>query len=176
MDCDIHPRLSWYGFEIMSMPLVREKLKSLFTPSQNHWDSLGWATEYTKEARAAEWDNGKVRAESNTYTDTTLVTLNETFLRTIFEECRSRHISIILLNTPVSPTFRRWESKRQKDINRQVLERLLDAYPEVDYLDLEADVRFGDADFYDGDHLNTEGATKLTDIVRQFLSHSQKGQ
>jgi hypothetical protein len=176
MDCDIHPRLSWYGFEIMSMPLVREKLKSLFTPSQNHWDSLGWATEYTKEARAAEWDNGKVRAESNTYTDTTLVTLNETFLRTIFEECRSRHISIILLNTPVSPTFRRWESKRQKDINRQVLERLLKAYPEVDYLDLEADVRFGDADFYDGDHLNTEGATKLTDIVRQFLSHSQKGQ
>ena len=83
---------------------------------------------------------------------------------------------IILLNTPVSPTFRRWESKRQKDINRQVLERLLDAYPEVDYLDLEADVRFDDADFYDGDHLNTEGATKLTDIVRQFLSHSQKGQ
>ena len=165
MDCDIHPRLSWYGFEIMAMPLVREKLRSLYAPAQNQWDSLGWATEYTRESRAANWDNGKLHAEGNTYTDTTIVALNETLLRNIFITCRQRHIRIVLLNTPVSPQFRQWESLRQKSVNQRVLTRLLADFPEVCYLDLESDSRFDDADFYDSDHLNTEGAAKLSRIV-----------
>ena len=169
MDCDIHPRFSWYGFEIMSMPLIREKLKSLYTPQQNQWDSLGWATEYTYEAREGQWDNGKTRAEGNTYTDSTLVSLNEGFLKEIFDECRNRHVKVLLLNTPVSKTFKKWEAKRQNDINNRVLKRLLKCYPEVIYLDLETDHRFTDKDFYDGDHLNTIGATKLTQIVKNVI-------
>ena len=85
MDCDLHPRLSWYGFEVMYMPLVTEKLRSLFTPGRNRWDALGWATEYTKEARPQEWDDGKNRAEANTRHDTDIVSMNEGILRGIFD-------------------------------------------------------------------------------------------
>lgn len=166
MDCDIHPRLSWYGFEVMSMPLVREKLQSLYKPQKNQWDSLGWATDYTLADRPADWDNGKVRAIANTYSDTTLLSLNDTFLRDIFTFCRHRHIKVLLLNTPVSPTFRANESEHQRVLNHVVLTKLLHDFPEVIYLDWEADPRFTDSDFYDADHLNTHGATKLT----QYLS------
>ncbi|MBR1666909.1 MAG: hypothetical protein IJ693_01375 [Bacteroidaceae bacterium] len=169
MDCDIHPRYSWYGFEVMSMPVVREKLKSLYTPNHNQWDSLGWGTEYTKDARAEDWDNGKIRAEGNTYHDTTLVALNKAFLEDIFNYCRQHHIKVLLLNTPVSHTFREYEEKRQIATNNKVLKELLNRHPEVEYLDFEADPRFGDDDFYDADHLNTEGATKLTTILKDYL-------
>ncbi|NLV53944.1 MAG: hypothetical protein GXY64_11885 [Bacteroidales bacterium] len=174
MDCDIHPRISWYGFEIMSMPAVREKLKSLYTPAQNGWDSLGWGNDYTLQTREKPWDNGKIRAEKNTYKDTSIIPLNEGFLREIFEECRKRDIKVILLNTPVSPNFRKWEDRRQVNINQQILSELLKTYPEVDYLDWEDDPRFCDEDFYDGDHLNSEGAKKLTRFIKSEMSKRQE--
>lgn len=170
MDCDLHPRLSWYGFEVMYMPLVTEKLRSLFTLGRNHWDHLGWATEYTKEARLQDWDDGKSRAEANTCYDTDIVRLNEGILRDIFDYCQQRHIKVILLNTPVSETFRQYEDPRQRNINTQVLNRLLNDYPTVNYLDWEADPRFTSDDFYDSDHLNHEGAQKLTQAIRCYLT------
>ena len=165
MDCDIHPRLSWYGFEVMYMPLVTEKLRSLFTPGRNHWDHLGWATEYTKEARLQDWDDGKNRAEANTRHDTDIVSMNEGILRDIFDYCQKHHIKVILLNTPVSETFRTYEDPRQRHINDQALKKLLQDNPSVTYLDWEADQRFTSDDFYDSDHLNHEGAQKLTKAV-----------
>ena len=171
MDCDIHPRLSWYGFEVMYMPLVTEKLQSLFTPRRNHWDVLGWATEYTKEARPQDWDDGKNRAEANTCYDTNIVSLNEGILRDIFDYCQERHIKVILLNTPVSATFRQYEDPRQRNINTQVLTKLLHDYPSVQYLDWEADLRFTPDDFYDSDHLNHEGTQKLTQAILCYSTH-----
>ncbi len=165
MDCDLHPRLSWYGFEVMYMPLVTEKLRSLFTSGRNRWDALGWATEYTKEARPQEWDDGKNRAEANTRHDTDIVSMNEGILRDIFDYCQKHHIKVILLNTPVSATFRKHEDPRQRHINDQALKKLLQDNPSVTYLDWEADQRFTSDDFYDSDHLNHEGAQKLTKAV-----------
>ena len=161
MDCDIHPRLSWYGFEVMYMPLVTEKLRSLFTPGRNHWDHLGWATEYTKEARLQDWDDGKNRAEANTRHDTDIVSMNEGILRDIFDYCQKHHIKVILLNTPVSETFRTYEDPRQRHINDQALKKLLQDNPSVTYLDWEADQRFTSDDFYDSDHLNHEGLAEM---------------
>ncbi len=169
MDCDIHPRLSWYGFEVMSMPLVREKLQSLYRPAQNQWDSLGWATDYTLSTRADDWDNGRERAACNTYEDTTLVALNTAYLHDIFTFCRQHHIQVLLLNTPTSATFQAHEEAHQKAINEKVLHQLLTLYPEILYLDWEADPHFTPDDFYDADHLNTDGATKLTQLVKTFI-------
>lgn len=170
MDCDIHPRFSKYGFEVMSLPLVQKNLQSLYMPRQNRWSRLGQGMEYTKEAREEDWDNGQKRAEGNTYTDSTFVTSNEGFIRDILDYCRKRHIQVILLNTPVSDTFRQHEDNRQVAINHRVLRRLLNAYPEVTYLNFEDDKRFVADDFYDADHLNHEGATKLTAIVKETIN------
>lgn len=170
MDCDIHPRLSWYGFEVMYMPLVTEKLRSLFIPSRNRWDELGWATEYTREARPQEWDDGKSRAQINTYHDIDIVKINEGILHNMLDYCQEHHINVIMLNTPVSATFRKYEDPRQRAINAQVLKRLLHDFPTVKYLDWEADKRFTPDDFYDADHLNHEGAKKLTQAVLEEMT------
>lgn len=168
MDCDIHSRLSWYGFEVMHLPLVREKLKSLYRKGKNEWDSLGWATDYTYDDRPDPWDNGRVRAEGNTYGDTTIVALNRKFVRDIFAFCRERKVKVLLVNTPTSPLFRKYQESRQLEVNKKELGKLLKAYPEVVYIDLEADERFADRDFYDADHLNTDGATRLTSVLSEY--------
>ena len=169
MDCDIHPRLSWYGFEVMSIARAKESLKYLFKPFTKDWDTLGWGTSADIETRPEEWDNGERRATGNTYEDESLVELNEGYLRDIFTFCRQRHVRVILLNSPVNDTFRQYEGLRQLQVNARLLAKLQKDYPEVEYLDLEADKRFGDDDFYDADHLNHEGAEKLTLILRDYL-------
>lgn len=171
MDCDIHPLLSWYGFEIMHLPLVREKLKSIYRQGKNEWDSLGWATDYTYSNRPSPWDNGRERAEGNTYSDTTIVALNREFLSEIFTFCRTKNVKVLLVNTPTSPLFRKYQDARQLQMNKKILDKLLMAYPEVKYIDLEADTRFTEKDFYDADHLNTDGAARLTSLLSVYCQY-----
>ena len=172
MDCDIHPRLSKYGFEIMHLPLVREKLKSLYKGGMNEWDKYGWATDYTYESRPEPWDNGRERAERNTYSNEDLVSLNRSFLCDIFTFCRERKVKVLLVNTPVSPLFYKYQDKQQVKINRKELQAILKLFPEVEYINLEQSKLFSDCDFYDADHLNTDGATKLTSLLSEYCSAS----
>lgn len=169
MDCDIHSRWGRYGWELMSIPTFREKLKSLYRPPQLSWDSLGWGTNYLASSRKADWDNGKERIRENTYTDTFIVRLNYRFLRDILTFCRKRNVRVLLISTPVSDTYRRNKDIRQERTNRQCLQALLSDFPEVEYLDFEGDSRFGATDFYDSDHLNSDGARKLSSILATLI-------
>lgn len=169
MDCDIHSRWGRYGLECFSFPSFREKLKSLYRPSRLSWDSLGWGTNYTLASRKPEWDNGYERAAENTYTDTALVRLNRHFLEEIFSYCRQRNVRVVLVTTPVSSTYRRYKDRFQENVNRRCLEDMLGKFPEVVYLDLENDSRFEPSDFYDSDHLNRDGAVKLSFILSAYL-------
>lgn len=170
MDCDIHPRLSWYGFEVLCPPLMRKKLFSPSEAEASHCDSLGWGTEYTLESRPDEWDNGRLRAEANTRKDSSIVVLNEGFLCRALEFCRQHHVRVVMLNTPTTLAFRQHEAPGQKERNARTLAALLQQYPEVSYLDYEADTSFTEHDFFDGDHLNQYGARKLTLRLRDIIN------
>lgn len=168
MDCDIHPRFSWYGFEVMHFPLVREKLKSLYTKGKNEWDEYGWATDYTYAERPEPWDDGRERVENNTSDRMDLVSLNSGFIEEIFAFCRKRDVKVLLVNTPVSPLFYKYQDKRQVAVNDSVLHRVLTLYPEVQYINLENSADFTEKDFYDSEHLNTDGATHLTALLSGY--------
>ena len=170
MDCDVHPRLSWYGFEVLCPPLVRKKLLDSGEAQAAHCDSLGWGTEYSLESRPADWDNGALRAEGNTRHDSTITLLNEQILDSLFAHCRRRAIRVVMVNTPTTPLFRRHEDPRQLALNRRVLANLLRRNPEVTFLDYEADSAFTADDFFDADHLNQYGAKKLTLMLRDTLN------
>ncbi len=170
MDCKIHSRFSQYGAEILYPPVVRKKLKDQSDMARTHSDSLGWGIEYTFEARADEWDNGEERARLNTRNDTSIVWQNYGFLCDILSWCRKHKVEAIMLNTPVTATFRQYEDPRQKAYNARMLRTLLHDYPEVKYLDLEADTTFNDDDFFDADHLNHEGARKLSLRLQQTIN------
>lgn len=163
MDCDIHSRIGEYGFEFMHINSFKEKLKSIYTPSKMSWDEYGWGTNYTIESRNEDWDNGEIRAKNNTYPDNSeYVSLNINFLQNIIDFCNNRNIKVTIITTPVSDTFLKYESSYQKEINKKELRRILKQNPNIKYLNFENDSSFTDKDFYDADHLNTDGATKLT--------------
>lgn len=171
MDCDIHSRLSPYGFEMMQPQVAREKLINSYPPKEKDWDTLGWGK---LGNRPPNWDNGQKRAEGNTFLNEELLELNEGFMRDIFDFCRQHKVRVILLNTPVNETFRKHEDPRQVSMNQQLLQRLQQDYPEIEYLDMEADPHFVDTDYYDSNHLNQYGAEKLSKMVRDYLEHGKR--
>lgn len=162
MDCDIHPRISYYGFEFSSINSLTEKLKSLWQSPSLSWDSLGWGTDYTLARRPSLWDNGADAAANNTYADTTLVPLNTALLDDMMTYCEHRGIQLLLITTPLSHDFLSNQSTGQLCRNATQLSSLLAAHPAVKYVDYSADSDFSDADFYDSHHLNEYGAEKLT--------------
>ncbi len=170
MDCDIHYRIGEYGFEFMHLDSFKEKLKSLYIPSHMSWDEYGWGTNYTLESRNEDWDNGEIRAKNNTYPDNTeYVPMNIAFLKEMIDFCNKRNTKVIIITTPVSHTFLENESSYQKEINSRELFSILEQYPSVTYMNYENDSSFTDDDFYDSDHLNTDGATKLTLKLSEIL-------
>lgn len=171
MDCDLHFRLGWYGFEFTSIDPFVEKLKSLYKPQHMTWDSLGFGTDYTFSSRPADWDNGEAAASGNTYTDTTLVDLNMGFLDDIMTFCQERHARLLLITTPLSPGFRNHQQTEQTERNARCLKQILCRHPEVVYLDFSADPTFTDSLFYDSHHLNGRGAGFLT---RKLIENIQQ--
>lgn len=169
MDIHEHSRLSKYGLEMFSINSLWEKTLSLWRPSQVSWDSLGFGTNFTREGRNEEWDNGAERARNNTYKDTCIVALNKQYLNEMATFCKKHNAQLILITTPTSQSFRNNEDQRQVNINKKTLSDFLCKHPSVMYIDLEADKRFSEEDFYDGDHLNMDGAEKMSMIIRDSI-------
>ena len=165
MDCDIHSRLSRYGWECRAIPSFKEKLKGLMQPPQLSWDSLGWGTNYVGH-RFEQWDNGRQRVDENTYQDTAVVALNMGYLTRMLTWCREQSVCVVLVEPPVSATYHACKNAFQDSVNKMCINDILRRFPEVRYLDLEQDSRFVADDFYDADHLNVKGAEKLTAIIR----------
>lgn len=168
MDCDLHSRWGEYGFEFFATSSFVEKLKSIYTPPTETWTEKGWGTNFTFTNRQNPWDNGKVRAEKNTYTDSTIVVNNVGYLSEIFEFCKERNVKVLFVTTPTSKSFRENVDQRQIEVNQRELKRLLNIYPEVKYLNFDGDRRFTSRHFYDGDHLNTDGAHLLTSLLSEY--------
>ncbi|MBQ9361894.1 MAG: hypothetical protein IJT97_00565 [Bacteroidaceae bacterium] len=169
MDCDIHPRIGYYGFEFSSIDALTEKLKTLWRPARTTWDKLGWGTDFTWASRESDWDNGAAAAANNTYADTTLVPLNIAFLDDIMDYCTSRGVRLLFVTTPLSPQFIAHQLPEQVNRNRRVLNQLLHRHPDVIYIDYSQDTLFTEHDFYDSHHLNEYGAAKLT---REIISRA----
>lgn len=170
MDCPYHARLSRFGFEFMEKNAFIERLKSLWQPPRLQWTELGAGANYRLELRPHDWDNGEARAQKNTYANHRAVGANTQFLRSIFTWCRNRQIRVLLISTPLSPTFRQHQAPAQVALNDRVLRQLLRQFPEVEYHDFEADTRFTESDFYDADHLSDRGAARLSLILRDLIA------
>lgn len=178
MDCDIHPWFSTWHLECMQGAAFKEKIRSLWRPATMTWDSLGFGTNYHLAQRAELWDRGQERAQRNTHmygNDVpSSVALNRGFLAQIMTYCREHHIRLILLTTPCMPSYIQHRAPAQVALNERILRQLLSAHPEVVRLDWEEDADFrraeeGYPDFYDSDHLSTEGAQRLSQRLRHFV-------
>lgn len=170
MDCDIHSRLSVYDWEFTAFPVFLEKMKSLWQPPKMHWSNYGQGLEYTLEKRSTDWDNGAERAAHNRYTDFSAAAENMAHLQSIAQFCKQHHARLLLITTPLRPSYRRAQSPRQLADTRNRLRHFLRHNPEAVYHDFSADSRFDENDFYDSDHLNTRGARKLSLLLRETIA------
>lgn len=178
MDCDIHPWLSFWNLECMQGTAFKEKIRSLWTPAQTTWDSLGYGTNYRLASRPTDWDNGVERAHTNNRMQDgcipSSVALNRQYLESIMDYCQRRGIRLILLSTPCMPSFVSHRNPAQVALNESILRELLAVHPEVVRLDWEQDYTFRKMeenypDFYDADHLSDVGATQLSLRLRPYI-------
>ena len=84
-------------------------------------------------------------------------------------QCYERNINVLLLTTPVCETYSENVDSLQYKHMVGVCQDLENKYPNTRYLNMFRDSRFEQEDFYDADHLDTEGSEKLTRIIDDYL-------
>lgn len=138
-----------------------------------HCDTLGFGTkEKDQPIQLTENEARKVLAH-HTFSNFGRVSENKTILRHIAATCKAHDIRLILLTTPVTSYYNKNISQEQYSIMQSVAKELTDEFDNVVYLNHMDDKRFIDSDFSDTDHLNPQGARKLTEILNEELRKIQ---
>lgn len=165
MDCPIHSPLSVYAWEFTAFPSYCQKLGRLWSDPRMSWSEWGQGLEYALANRPPDWDNGEARALQLRYEGAPL--LAKPYLWQMAGWCRTHGVRMLLVTTPLRPSYLQNRSSAQVAEVRRCLKQLLRDFPEtVAYYDFSADARFGEADFYDADHLSLEGSHKFTKLLR----------
>lgn len=95
---------------------------------------------------------------------------NIAILGSIIDDCVGHGKRIVFLITPTYISYREALPAAQVMRTYEVLDSLLGVYPDnTALLDFSSDPRFTATDFYDGDHLCTDGAAKLSVILNDTL-------
>lgn len=175
IDCNLHSPLSVYGWEVTAFPVFLEKLKSLWQPPRMYWSRYGQGLEYTQRAKSPHWDNGEQRVRQNCYTDYRNAPANEKFLAKIADHCHRLGARLLLISTPLRPSYRAAQDPRQVNDMEERLHRFLQTHPQVLWWDFRSDPQFTANDFYDADHLSIQGAHLLTREISRRIGHLQTG-
>ena len=168
-----YPGLKWHdskSYSLLMLYTPQEAVKyatHLFREdfSQN-LDRNGWLGYDTLQNNAFISDSaGKARAEfhdglcwPSRY--------NEIYstLETLVDECRKHNVEVVFITTPVLPTYYTYTDPEIEIKNSAAIKGLCHKYS-CQYFDYFRDNRFTVNDFYDNDHLNFIGATKLSRII-----------
>lgn len=137
-------------------------------------DQSGFGINYTKERRKSNFEElTPIRLKANE--DNSLDFKNNIDrVQLIIDKCKSKDIQVILVTIPVAKGY-------AMGVNQQKLHKVFKTCltfekinRNVRFVNLFKDPRFTDDDFYDPDHLHSEGAKKCSLILNQFLSNSEK--
>ena len=128
----------------------------------------GWGTNYKKEDRIQPSEVAKARAAMQEDGSMDFA-LNADRLQQMIAECKQRNIEVVIVSMPQTHLFESYlnQSKLQKII--ATCTAFQTNNNNVHYLNLFRDERFVDEDFYDADHLNSDGAVKCSKIVNDYL-------
>jgi hypothetical protein len=133
-------------------------------------DSLGWGNK-------REWGNQKPNCTGLAYNTVQYhsenigasIETNVGRLTDIIKTCAERDIKVILLTTPTHESYYSLLDSTHLELTVQTCEKLAAEFANTTYLNLLKDSSFVEEDFYDPDHLNTIGATKLTQKLNDVI-------
>lgn len=98
-----------------------------------------------------------------------MVGKNKEYLTEIIELARTEDVKVVLLTMPGSSYYRELLDKKQLEEMRDICQDFASA-GDVMYLDLLDATSFVAEDFRDGDHLNLQGAVKLSQYLESVIS------
>lgn len=164
----------WPGSEVLSAgQLFLRKWSKWYLRHKPtlHNDSLGLDHGYDLSERKREWKEDipdMLAGQSEQYAadcDKALYRRNVAHLEAIAAFCRERGIALLVVVPPVHRLYAARAGAEQLGDLRAALRRLAQGYANVRVFDYFADDRFGDDDFYNGNHLSADcGAQKFTRI------------
>lgn len=179
-DCPYHQWEPKYNIEVVGNPLsLSEQIKRVGSywikgVDDNICDSLGLDLRYSKEHRGENWwMDGAKRAKPHTVRDLVksqpIFQENMGYLERIIKKCEEKQVNVLIITTPVCGTYYNCVDSAQYALMIDTCESLVCRYNNVQYLNLFKDSRFVEEDFYNSDHLATEGAEKLTKILDEYI-------
>jgi hypothetical protein len=108
-------------------------------------------------------------ASRHTYTDWSALEQQTQALTEFVAAAIAKGQRVILLIPPATAAYVERISTAQMTKTREILEGLAESNPLVTVLDLLSDDRFELSDFYDADHLNQQGAHKLSKLLESVI-------
>lgn len=122
------------------------------------------------ENKEANWDQKKLPRIINPNTEyhkKKWDLVHENY-RKIAKACQARNARLILVTTPFYITARNRVNERGLDDLERFVNMLKEEFPNIHYINLMADPRFEEDDFFDSSHMTTLGAKKMAEILRTY--------
>jgi hypothetical protein len=137
-------------------------------------DENGFGINYTKAKKAPLLKKDALVRVKNI--EDNLMNFEDNIVRvqSIIDACKKRGIKVIVLNMPVSSYFSEGVNQFKLKKIQETCNSVAKNNYNVSYLNLFKDKRFTNEDFFDADHLDTEGAKKSSKIVNNFVNEILK--
>ena len=129
----------------------------------------GFGLSYTNAPQLDLEKTGIAAADRHTNDDRSASVANEYYLSRIVEICRHHGVRLLLFTPPACRSYHERLCNSQLKRVVRTCEGLAKENEHIDYVNLLHSPVFAEDDFRDADHLNGEGAVKLTKILDQLL-------
>ena len=160
-----------YNFELINKEKYLELSKMLGKPiTYLTCDSLGWG--YVREFGDQKPDCTSLVEEIVKRHSKSIGHSMETNIRRltdIIQTCAQRDIKVLLLTTPTHESYYTLLEEEHLSHTVNACENLANRFANTTYLNLLKDSSFVYEDFYDPDHLNHQGAAKLTKKLDEVI-------
>jgi len=160
------------SFEIMSKGNVGKLKNYFFRKSDLGITELGQGTYWGKHPQANLEESGRIAAKRHTIEkDTAQMLFHEMqgHLESIIEICQKKNCQVILVITPVMQSYIENMDAWQWQKTQETVLELEKRHQNVRYFNFMADTQFVASDFGDADHLNPQGAKKLSKILDTII-------
>lgn len=126
-------------------------------------DSNGWATfNNDMSQKPLEEDSRQAVAR---HTQSNLDPILQNTLYEFSSFCDNRNIKLVLVSLPVSKNYFEKINQQQWQITQDIVNKISSQFEEIIYLDYFQHPYFNKDDFYNSDHLNRNGAHKISELI-----------
>ena len=136
--------------------------------SNGWWDRFHQGIVDSSEEERIGWQS--VLAAESTFMDAGAIESNMSWLSRLIEICQAHKIKVIFITTPVYHYYYEHLDPLKYQRMQNNLNNFVNKYY-VSYYNFLKDLRFVAADFYNSDHLNTNGTEKFSKILDIIITN-----